>query len=228
VPKSVTSLGRLVSVQDYADFASTFAGVGKASATLLSDGKRRLVYVTIAGSDDIPIDTSSDLFLNLNQALLNYGDPHLPVRLAVRDLLLMVVSAEINLLPDYAWEFVQPKLRSAMRYSFGFDQREMGQPIYLSQVTSVIQNVPGVRYVDIQALDALDQATILANLPDPSNPQQNDLSTRLGLKPRAAIPLNLAYFDRGDAAMPPSLKPAQLAYLTPSVPETLIVNLRKG
>ena len=63
------SLDRLVSVQDYADFARTFAGIGKASAARLSDGRRQLVQVTIAGADDIPIDPTSDLFQNLLIAL---------------------------------------------------------------------------------------------------------------------------------------------------------------
>ena len=37
------ALDRLVSVQDYADFALTFAGIGKAAARRLSDGRRELV-----------------------------------------------------------------------------------------------------------------------------------------------------------------------------------------
>ena len=63
------SLDRLVSVQDYADFTRTFAGIGKADARRLSDGRRQLVHVTIAGADDIPIDPTSDLYRNLLIAL---------------------------------------------------------------------------------------------------------------------------------------------------------------
>lgn len=224
VPKSVTALGRLVSVQDYADFASTFAGIGKASAARLSDGRRQFVYVTVAGIDDIPIATDSDLYASLYQALLDYGDPHLPVRLAVRDLLLMVISADISLLPDYAWEAVKPKLEAAMQAGFGFDAREMGQPIFLSQVTALLQSVSGVAYVDVQALDALDKDTIIQALPDPEKPDQGDLATRLGLKPRPWIAVEPARYDFSAKA----LLPAQIAYLTPDVPETLILNLREG
>ena len=226
-PRSVTSLGRLVSVQDYADFAASFAGIGKASAVRLSDGRRRLVHVTIAGIDDIPILPDSDLYHSLNQALLDYGDPHLPVRLAVRDLFLLVVSADISLLTDYSWEAVSPQLRAAMRTAFGFNRRELGQGIYLSEVIDALQTVPGVRYVDVQALDALDQDTIIANLPDPSNPNQGDLATRLGLSPRPVIPLALARYERSAADGSVTLRPAQIAYLTPDVPETLILNLRE-
>ena len=62
-PLAVTALDRLVSTQDYADFARTFAGIGKASATRLSDGRHQLVHVTIAGADDVPSDRNSDLAL---------------------------------------------------------------------------------------------------------------------------------------------------------------------
>ena len=75
-PLAVKALDRLVSVQDYADFARTFAGVGKARAEELSDGRRQLVHVTIAGADDIPIDETSELFRNLRQALLDFSDPY--------------------------------------------------------------------------------------------------------------------------------------------------------
>jgi predicted phage baseplate assembly protein len=66
-PLAVMALDRLVSVQDYADFCLAYAGIGKASAVELSNGRRQVVYVTIAGADDIPIDKHSDLYRNLCQ-----------------------------------------------------------------------------------------------------------------------------------------------------------------
>jgi predicted phage baseplate assembly protein len=223
IPKSVAALDRLVSVRDYADFANTFAGIGKASAASLSDGQHRLVQVTVAGIEDIPITPDSDLFHSLYAALLAYGDPYQPVKLAVRELLLLVLSAEVSLQPEYTWEKVLPKLRAGLLAAFGFEQRELGQAVFLSQVIAVIQAVPGVAYVDVQALDALDRDTILQNLPDPTQPQKDDLATRLGLKPRDRIPVEIDRYQRDTRA----LLPAQIAYLTPDVPETLILNLRE-
>jgi predicted phage baseplate assembly protein len=57
VPLALMALDRLVSVQDYADFARTYAGIGKASSVQLRTSGRQLVNVTIAGADNIPIDT---------------------------------------------------------------------------------------------------------------------------------------------------------------------------
>jgi len=133
-PLALLALDRLVSVQDYEDFTRTFAGVGKASAVPLSDGRVRLVHVTLAGEDDIPIRPDSDLLLNLEAALRKFGDPLQPLRLAVRQRAFLVVQAEVRLLPDYLWEAVEPKIRAAMLDAFGFTRRGLGQDALLSEV----------------------------------------------------------------------------------------------
>ena len=107
-PLAVQALDRLVSTPDYSDFARTFGGVGKAFSMRLSDGTRELVHVTIAGADDAPIEEDSELLRNLRLSLVQFGDPALPVSVAVRELMILVVSAGVRLLPDYVWEKVAP------------------------------------------------------------------------------------------------------------------------
>src|SRR5205807_7682331 len=124
VPLAVKALDRLVSVEDYADFARTFAGIGKASSARLSDGRRQLVHLTIAGANNIPIDVESDLFQNLFQALRQLGDPFEPLEVALCEVLLLTITANVRLLPDYEWEAVEPVLRATVLDAFGFEQRE--------------------------------------------------------------------------------------------------------
>ena len=239
IPRSATALGRLVSVQDYADFASTFAGIAKTSARRLSDSRRQVVLVTIAGIGDIPISVDSDLFISLSSALHEFGDPAQPVRLALRELLLMVLSADISIQPEYRWQDVEAQVRLRLLDQFGFERRSLGEDVVLSQVTAVIQAVDGVRSVDVNALDALDRQTILQNLPDAGGPQASpatittpsgrlaselSLAERLSLKPRARLAVEMERLDQDKKV----LLPAQLAYFTPDVPETLILNLREG
>lgn len=157
VPLPLMALDRLVSVQDYEDFTRSFAGIGKASATRLSDGRRQLVHVTIAGAEDIPIDKNSDLYRNLRQALHQFGDPHLPIQVAVRELMLLVITAKVRLLPDYQWESVEPKIRATMVDAFSFERCELGQDVLLSEVISKIQAVEGVAYVDVDVFDRVHQ-----------------------------------------------------------------------
>jgi hypothetical protein len=160
-PLAVMALDRLVSVQDYADFARTFAGIGKASAVRLSDGQRQLVHLTIAGAEDIPIAESSDLYRNLRHALhLASGDPHLPLQLAMRELLLLVIVAGVRIHPDYLWEKVAPQIRQALFDTFSFERRDLGQDVTLSEVISAIQRVPGVLYVDVDLLQTIGASDI--------------------------------------------------------------------
>ena len=229
VPLAVLALDRLVSVPDYADFARTFGGVGKAVAAKLGGGVR----VTIAGAADAPIDTGSDLFRNLLQALQRYGDPGLPVGLDVRELLALTLSARIGLAPDYAWESVEPQLRAALLDRFGFERRALAQNAYLSEIVACMQSVRGVAWVDVDAFDHLDEATVLQGLGagDDGNDGSGGKDDEGGLAAAAqtgtasgqaavnqrvqALP---ARYDAGGHALP-----AQIAYFLPTVPDTLLL-----
>lgn len=220
VPLAVLALDRLVSVPDYADFARTFGGVGKAAAVKLGS----LVQVTIAGAADAPIDASSDLYRNLLQALRQYGDPSLPVRLDVRELLALTVSAKVGLLPDFAWESVEPAVRAALLDAFGFERRALAQSVYLSELVACVQAVRGVAWVDVDAFGSLDEATLLAGFGVGGNDKNLDGSslhtqatvTATTVPPRVRV-LPARYDDNG------TLRPAQLAYLPPNVPDTLLL-----
>jgi predicted phage baseplate assembly protein len=213
-PKAVTALDRLVSVQDYEDFARTFAGIGKASAMRLTDGRRRVVHVTLAGVDDIPIVSSSALYRALVGALNRFGDPHVPVQVAVRERLILIVGARMRVLPDYAWETVEPKIRAALLDRFGFDGLELGADIPPSDVVATIQRVAGVAFVDLDALQGKSEA---------------DLGRLLGAKDGGdggqpttpAVPtqvvVNLARVSEA------AILPAQIAYVPPDVPDALIL-----
>src|SRR5262249_52576197 len=82
IPVSLQALGRVVSIQDFADFARTFAGISKASAVALSDGRQRFVHLTIGGAGDVPIAPTSDLHRSLVEALAKFGDASEPFRVA--------------------------------------------------------------------------------------------------------------------------------------------------
>lgn len=230
-PLAVMALDRLVSTADYAAFARTFAGIGKASALRLSDGHRQLVHVTIAGAEDIPIDTNSDLYRNLRRALRDYGDPFQAIQVNVRELMALVISANVGVLPDYQWESDAPdipsvatNIRTALLDAFSFERGELGQSVFLSKVISIIQQVSGVAYVDVDVLESLSETEIadakllkikLAKLQEAAKPEHSIRveSARINpnYKPNASPPT-------------PRILPAQLAYLTPDVKDTLILN----
>ena len=151
IPRRTLALDRLVSVPDHEAFALARAGIGKASAQRLFDGEREVVHLTLAGVDDAPVDPSDALVTALRAALAAAGDPHLPVEVAVRDLVTIVLSAGVKVLPGFAFELVEPAVRAAALRVLGFGQRALGAPAYLSTVVAALQAVPGVDYLDVDA-----------------------------------------------------------------------------
>lgn len=227
-PLAVMALDRLVSVRDYKDFSRLYAGIGKSDALEISDGRRQLVHVTIAGADDIPIDENSDLFINLRQALHDYGDPHQPLQLAVRELMFVVISSNVKIEPDYQWDSVATELRVALLDAFSFERRELGEDVVLSEVISVMQAVSGVAYVDVDTfggipekqVDEFEKGERRLLTPDEiaSHIQMLIATTQELGRAESRIRVNLAGIE-GKA-----IRPAQLAFLTPDLPDTLILN----
>jgi hypothetical protein len=233
-PLAVTALDRLVSVPDYADFARTFAGIAKAASQQLSDGRRELVHVTIAGQDDIAIDPVSDLYRNLVAALRAYGDPDLPVQVDVRELELLVISAKVSLQADYVWETVVSAVRARLLDTFSFDRRELAQDAILSEAVAAMQAVPGVDYVDVDAFGVIPEKTV-----DPATGALRPLTpaeivaaaqrlalpdTTISLANRLPQPYGRVRVRPAYAQSNGLIRPAQLAYLSPQVPDTLILN----
>ncbi len=252
-PLAVKALDRLVSTQDYEDFSRIYAGIGKAYAIELTDGRLPLIHVTIAGAGDIPIDENSDLFRNLRQALHDFGDPFQKIQLAVRELLMIVIEAGVAILPDYQWEIVVSEVRSALLDHFSFERRELGQDVILSEVISVMQSVRGVAYVDVDSFGGVPEkqplteeeidiltkdgtlplidgrrlltpdeiadevAKIVSRTQNLTAAQIEELSESGGLRVPQRLVVNLPVQDK-------FIRPAQLAFLSPDVPATLILN----
>ncbi|HKP72083.1 MAG TPA: putative baseplate assembly protein [Pyrinomonadaceae bacterium] len=223
-PLAVAALDRLVSVQDYADFTRTFAGIGKATAARLSDGRRTLVHLTIAGEEDIPIDTNSDLYHNLLRALREFGSPEIPVRVAMRELLLLVVSAKVNVVADYLWEPVATEIRRTMLDTFSFDRRDLGQDVLLSEVISTIQSVEGVNYVDVDVLGVVPEKKLDApgGVSRLLTPNEITATVQKILADAAQPTQRVRVAESAGGSL--NIQAAQLAVLSPDVPDTFILN----
>lgn len=164
-PLTVRTLDRIVSREDYEDFASAFAGVGKAQAVDLWSGENHLVQVTIAGADGEPV--SDAVFIaNFIAALGAARDPTQLVKVDTFDLLLFNLKANVAVDSRYVTDDVFKAIQSALTQAFSFEQRDFGQHVTAAEVITVIQNVAGVVYVDLDSLylssdaEALNQILI--------------------------------------------------------------------
>jgi hypothetical protein len=143
-PVGLDSLGRLVSVDDYQDFARAFAGIAKARALRLTDGTVQRVHLTISGPGGADLPPTTDLYQNLLAALTKYGDPSLPLTVASRGLQFLVIGAAIRIADGWEFDPVAAAVRAALTTQFSFDKRDFAEPVYLSDVIDTIQNTLGV------------------------------------------------------------------------------------
>ena len=221
-PLAVQSLDRLVATSDYADFARSFAGIGKADAQELSDGRRNLVHVTVAGIDDGPIDEGSDLLLNLRRAVRDLGDPFQPVQLAVRELRLLIVSAGLRIADDARWEPVATAVRAALVQTFGFRRRDLARGVASSEVLAAIQQVRGVSWVDLDVFGAIDTLVDEGTARRIRTPSEVAVAVQAVAAAGVAPAASAVRAQR--SADGRSVRPAQLLLLSADVPETLVLN----
>lgn len=150
-PLTVRTLDRIVSQDDYEDFARAFAGIGKAQALDLWSGEQHLVHLTIAGADGKPIGDPK-FIQNFISALDNARDPAQHIKVDTFNLLLFNLTADVAVDRRFLAKDVFPAVESALTEAFSFSQRSFGQTLTAAEVIAAIQKVAGVVYVDLTAL----------------------------------------------------------------------------
>ncbi len=151
-PLTVLTLDRTVSLKDYEDFARAFAGVAKAQAVWVWDGRRRSVFITVAGPKAAVLDEDGKVIANLKNALRKAGDPYVPFTVRSYRKIPFQVHGSVKVHPDHLPQKVLGAVAAALREAFSFEAREFGAPVALSEVVAVIHRVPGVIAVDIDKL----------------------------------------------------------------------------
>lgn len=151
-PLRVLTLDRLVSLQDYEDFARAFAGIGKARADELWDGKRSLVHVTVASASGQPLSSGSTTLHTLADAIAAWADPaHIALLSSYVE---VPFAVRVDVLRDaaFAKDDVEAAVIAALTDAFSFARRGFGQAVYASEVVSAAQGAAGVRAIDLERL----------------------------------------------------------------------------
>jgi hypothetical protein len=165
-PTTVLTLDRVVSLSDYEDFARNFSGIAKALATWTWNVHSRGVFLTVAGPGGSPVPEDSQLHDNLLNAIQNLGNPSVPVLVKSFSPRFFKITAQVKVDSAYKSDLVLAAVAAALQSGFSFDARSFGQPVTLSEVFEIIQNVPGVVAVDITRL-LLTPLPIVVALPPP-------------------------------------------------------------
>lgn len=158
-PRTVLTMDRIVSVQDFEDFARGFAGIGKARASLIWNGYNQVVHLTIAGSDGLPVETDSALYTNLLTSLDTMRHNDYPVFVDSLIETAFTLSASIRVNARYESEKVLTSVKTLLADRYAFKNRLLGSPVTVSGLSSVIHQADGVDGVTIISLNGLDPVT---------------------------------------------------------------------
>jgi photosystem II stability/assembly factor-like uncharacterized protein len=157
-PLTVRTLGRIVSLQDYEDFARSFAGIGKAQAAVVQVAGGASIHITVAAVGGGAVLPDTPLHDNLIQAIAQAHDPIQQVQVDSCETLLFNLEARLLIDTKYLSDRVILAIREQLLTQFAFEQRHFGQEVTAAEVIATIQSVAGVIAVDLDALYRRDQA----------------------------------------------------------------------
>jgi len=158
-PLTVLTLGRAVSLADYENYASTFAGIAKAHAVWIPSGPGQGVFLTVAGVNGAALPPGSPTLSNLVASLRNYGNPLTPISVRSFVETLFGLSADVRYDPAFNQPAVQARILQTLSQAFGFTKRSFGQGVSTDEISSVIQNVPGVVAVNVKQINVVASST---------------------------------------------------------------------
>lgn len=163
----VRTLDRAVALSDYVDLALSYSGVAKARADLEREGSgraaRSVIALTVAATGGSALSTPQ------KEALLAYLSARSadPLRLRVRDYRPWPIrlSLKVNVSPRVLQSDVQRALLDAFGSNgfFGFDQRELGTDLVLSDVYALAERIAGVDHLIAVAFHAESEAEAVAD-----------------------------------------------------------------
>jgi hypothetical protein len=174
-PFTVLTLGRIVSLQDYEDFARAFAGIGKAQAAWLWDGQDRILVLTVAASTpvssaipgastsavDFRVDPKSDLYTNLTKGINAARDGVQRMQIDTYNPLLFRLRLRILVDPAYLPDKVTAAVTAALSSAYAFVMRGFGQSVTRSELLALVQGIEGVQAAFLDKLFFAGQSETL-------------------------------------------------------------------
>ena len=159
-PLPTLTLGRVVSLEDYQNFALGFAGISMALATWTWFGNVRGIFLTLAGEGGTQLDATDQVVVNLMQSYQQYGLPNIPVLPVSYQPQNFEIGMQVMVdSPTYDPTIVIPQVWQALTAAFAFGQTAPGQSIAASQIISIAQQITGVVAVQLTAFNLQGDAS---------------------------------------------------------------------
>jgi hypothetical protein len=193
-PLTVLTLDRVVSLQDFEDFARAFAGIAKAAAAWSWFGETRGVFLTVAGADGGPVSAATRK--TLQDAIAAWGDPHVPVAVENHAAVTFRTGVRVEVDADHRAVLVLAAVEAALRAAFAFRARAFGQDVSAAEVMAVAQGVRGVVAVQVTSLHRSGDADPEAGLAVPLVAGAPLPGARGAIQPGELLTLDAAPLER--------------------------------
>lgn len=152
-PLPTLTLGRVVSLEDYQNYALNFGGIAKASASWTYFNGRRGVFLSVAGADGATFQPDDPVILHLIQSLQTNGNPYVPLQVVSYVPVPFQIAANVRIdTDDYDTKAVLAQVWQNLNEVFAFDRRQLSQNVAASEIIEVVQQTPGVVAMQLTAL----------------------------------------------------------------------------
>jgi len=173
-PLPTLTLGRVVSLEDYQNFAINFAGIAEAVATWTWFGTTRGIFLTVAGAGGARLNANDPIVQDLLLSLQQRSLPYVPVQIASFVPVLFEIALQIKVDSSaYDPSLVVQQVWQNLSASFSFGQMRPGQSVAASQIIQLTQDVQGVIAVNLSALNRTGDSASVHNLLCASGPRPN-------------------------------------------------------
>jgi len=154
-PLTLLAFERVVSLRDYQDYARAFPGIGKARADLVSVDASTRVLLSVTGATGGTAD--AQVLDNLRLAITDQSDPAQAFTLQAAALRYFRCQASVVVDGRYQATAVLADCLARLLEAYGFDARELAQPVTAAALLTLLQQVSGVVAVDLSVLQPYGQ-----------------------------------------------------------------------
>ena len=154
--KRILTMDRIVSLKDVEHYASAFPGIGKAKSIWFWNAEKQMVHLTVASASGQPIEMNSKLYSSLKESINTYKDPLISIKIDTFRPKFFDVVTGITIDERMEFDKVSESVKESLVDKFSFAKRDFGQHVTISEVISTIQDVNGVKAVDIDNVSYLE------------------------------------------------------------------------
>ncbi|MBS1726213.1 MAG: putative baseplate assembly protein [Armatimonadetes bacterium] len=154
IPSTILTLGRIVSLQDFQDFAFRFPSVYKALVQDVWLGQIPTVFLSVLGADGSSVDLDT-----LRGSIDSVRDIHTPLTIMNGEVYAFRVALQVLAKEEYDQDTVFEAVKTQLTSDFGFDKMQFGLSVSASEILKSVQSVAGVEAAVVTQLARISDPT---------------------------------------------------------------------